>query len=339
MKKILSVIISMSLIFSCSFATVYADLDETDLIENTTISEDDIQVYSEKFPNAHLETKVTDLSKDGISISNEKLVTTSTDPRVRKIVGEINKNNIVLNETKSHLEAGRQMIASVSVTAYVNEKYKKVNGELECVESKLLSDNEVKALKNEYGVSPLALSLVGDDYDTNYSLTLNLNVYSGSGTERYVLAGTATWREGNTNAAGMPSKGEDYIGYSWGGRFDFTKYDCIVSPNNTAVKLEPRKVDYRANAGIVWGFPEYKYHLNYGNIYAKTVSTGLTLKKNTLTGKGNTTGVGLKYIHTYETTKGSIGLNIGTESVAGSFTLTGVDKQWPLVVNVNGLKY
>ena len=99
-------------------------------------------------------------------------------------------------------------------------------------------------------------------------MTLVVNVYKGSGPEKFVLAGTAIW------------KNDDYIGYnSWGGKFNFTKDGCIVSPNKTAVKLTPKKVDYRASAGIVWGFPSFKYHWNYENIYAKTVSTALTLKK------------------------------------------------------------
>ena len=108
----------------------------------------------------------------------------------------------------------------------------------------------------------------GKKYDVRFSMTLNLNVYKGSRLERYVLAGRAIWKD------------DDYIGYnSWAGKFNFTKDGCIVSPNKTAVKLTPRKVDYRANACIVWGFPSFKYHWKYENIYAKTVFTALTLKK------------------------------------------------------------
>ncbi len=89
---------------------------------------------------------------------------------------------------------------------------------------------------------------------------------------------------------------------------DFIDDGIIVTENNSAVQLSSRMVDSVPNSGIVWGFEERKNHWNEGLIYAEQTSVGATLTKNRLTGLGNTTSVMLKYIHTYESTEGSISI-------------------------------
>ena len=61
--------------------------------------------------------------------------------------------------------------------------------------------------------------------------------------------------------------------------------------------------------------------------------------KNTLTGNGNTAEAVLKYIHTYSKVKGSISITPGSETVAGSFSLSNTDRQWSLVCTVTNIPY
>lgn len=47
----------------------------------------------------------------------------------------------------------------------------------------------------------------------------------------------------------------------------------------------------------------------------------------------------LKYIHTYSKVKGSISITPGSETVAGSFSLSNTDRQWSLVCTVTNIPY
>ena len=74
-------------------------------------------------------------------------------------------------------------------------------------------------------------------------------------------------------------------------------------------------------------------------LYAKDINLNVNISKNTLTGNGNTAEAVLKYIHTYSKVKGSISITPGSETVAGSFSLSNTDRQWSFVCTVTNIPY
>lgn len=73
--------------------------------------------------------------------------------------------------------------------------------------------------------------------------------------------------------------------------------------------------------------------------YNKNINATINIKKNTMTGNGNTAEAVLKYIHTYQKTTGSVSMNVGSDSVSAGFTLSNVKNQWSLVCNITGIYY
>lgn len=62
----------------------------------------------------------------------------------------------------------------------------------------------------------------------------------------------------------------------------------------------------------VWAIQEKVNHWDYGFVYAEQITISNKLNKDYLNGGGNTASVALRYIYTYEATKGII--NIGGSS-------------------------
>lgn len=79
--------------------------------------------------------------------------------------------------------------------------------------------------------------------------------------------------------------------------------------------------------------------LNHFANYNKNINATINIKKNTMTGNGNTAEAVLKYIHTYQKTTGSVSMNVGSDSVSAGFTLSNVKNQWSLVCNITGIYY
>lgn len=97
-------------------------------------------------------------------------------------------------------------------------------------------------------------------------------------------------------------------------------------------------VDSIANGGRVWSFDESLFEDHFAN-YNKNIHATMTIKKNTMTGNGNTAEAVLKYIHTYKQTVCSISMSAGSDTVSAGFTLSNVDEQWSLVCTVTNIPY
>lgn len=92
------------------------------------------------------------------------------------------------------------------------------------------------------------------------------------------------------------------------------------------------KAEHEPNAGLVWGFSEAYPSMDYLNAF-------ITLKKNKLTGGGNTTSISAKYIHTYQSSVGTISIDLNQEGFGIGFTLSNCPEQWSLVASLSGIKY
>ncbi|MCT4687869.1 hypothetical protein [Vallitalea sp.] len=73
--------------------------------------------------------------------------------------------------------------------------------------------------------------------------------------------------------------------------------------------------------------------------YAKHTEALIHISKNTPTGNGNSTTVALKYIHTYQSAKGTISINASPSGIGTGFTLQDVSKQWNIVAYITNINY
>ena len=294
----------------------------------------ELEIFSEKFPNAYIETNSIELNEGDITQKDGEFINNTNNKKLDELIHHMN-NSSLGEDYKKHTNEGKKLLTSLSGTVYVRETYETINGERKVAESRLLSKAEMEKLD----ISPLGFDFVDSDEDTYRKLTIRLNVFTGNTTtQRYVISGNAFWELGGTGSS-IPATGDDYFGFNWGGGFDYSGAGCVVKSSAPSVSLSKRVADYIPNSGIVWAIQEQTNHLNYGFVYAEQITISTNLNKNRLTGGSNTTAVALKYIHTYEATKGSISIGVSGDKYAGSFTLTGVDKQWPLSVSVSGLSY
>lgn len=231
-------------------------------------------------------------------------------------------------------------LGSISATVFVEETYDMINDELVITDSRLLSKDEVMAIGVEnfdpLDDSPMPIAAT----NSHGRLTITFSgVYSTSSGVSCDLTGTAHWDDSGLHTEGENycATGDDFIGVTWSGGFS-AKSHSISGTNQLGGALTIYNSDSTPNAGRVWSFsdtvPTSKYTL-----YAKDINLNMNLSKNATTGNGNTAEAVLKYIHTYSKVQGSISITPGSETVAGSFSLSNTEKQWSLVCTVTNIPY
>lgn len=258
------------------------------------------------------------------------------------------------DDSNNAIKEGEKNTIAVAATVFVEETYDYVDGEEVVTSSRLLSKKEVDAIGEEnFGTKDSTAdalnSVTGDSIarlSTNvsnsyYKLTISeAGSYTVSGTSvTAYMSGSANWSGFNFLYSGNqnPAVGNDYIGYAWSGGYSASQEyaEAFWSDLNTAAVITA--TTGAPNAARVWMFNEYmvigssKYYANTG------ISTAL--KKNTLTGNGNTAEVMLKYIHTYQSTTGSISISASSSGVGGGFSLSSCPNQWELACYITGIPY
>lgn len=232
-------------------------------------------------------------------------------------------------------------LGSISATVFVEETYDMVNNELVIIDSRLLSKDEVMAIGIDNFV-PLDEAPMPSRAASNSRgrLTITFSgVYNTLNGVSCDLTGTAHWDDSGIHIQGENycATGEDFIGVTWSGGFTAESHS-ISGTNQLGGDLTIYDSDSTPNAGRVWSFDETVPTSHY-TLYAKDVNLNINISKNTLTGSGNTAEAVLKYIHTYSAVKGSISISPGSETVAGSFSLSNTEKQWSIVCTVTNIPY
>ena len=231
-------------------------------------------------------------------------------------------------------------LGSISATVFVEETYDMVNNELIITDSRLLSKDEVMAIGVD-NFAPLSeVPMPRAATITRGRLTITFSgVYNTSNGVSCNLTGTAHWDDSGLHTEGENycATGEDFIGVTWSGSFT-AKSHSISGKNQLGGALTIYNSDSTPNAGRVWSFKDSNPTSKY-TLYAKDINLNVNISKNPLTGNGNTAEAVLKYIHTYSKVKGSISITPGSETVAGSFSLSNTDRQWSLVCTVTNIPY
>ena len=275
------------------------------------------------------------LSASAITPSHQAPVVYSPEFPDAYIVTEVTPETQNLDVTSGSL-------GSVSATVFVEESYDIVNGELTVTDSRLLSENEVKAIGeenfldlNDAPIPQKTATASRGKLTITFAGTHSLN----NGGVSCTLTGTAGWARPDIigSNSNNPTPGEDFIGVTWFGGFTALK-TSISGTDNMHQSLKIYSADSVPNGGRVWSFEESIVHPKYST-YAADMNLSLTLSKNKLTGDGNTAEAVLKYIHTYSKVNGSISITPGTDSAAGSFSLSNTKDQWSITCTIHSIPY
>ena len=304
MKKLLSISLALTMIILCGQNALAINNDM--LWEDTTIDSETVNVSCEEYPEAYIE------------INSPK-----------------NQN------TRQISVLGRTIMTA---TVYVEENYAIADDEEICVSSRLLTEDEVNAIGkenfNNFVCEPTAN--VPHQSTSRGKLTISLEVAPNVSTQyakQYTLIGIAKWSGlvSHLNPSNTPAAGEDYAGFMWGGGYDFSN-QTSQAVDNFGVSRTVYDADVDANTAYVWSAQEGALDREEDD-YLKNWRSDLTLEKVVLTGNGNTTSISYKYIHTYTTVAGSLNVSTGSGGVSSSFSLSGVDHQWSLILTHSEIPY
>lgn len=309
-----------------------------------TLSTQNISITSDEFPDAYIITEFHG-SDDIIISSSNTSISTISNPNIQIPIHDPNSLYNVLTNSS-------EILGIVNVTVFCEEKYTTTNingiSQTTVTSSRLLSEDEVlkigvenfdNSLHPRFDISDSDSTSRGK-LDISFVVTkLSLSGYAGS----YDLLATANWSGMNIfpalNGENSPAYGEDFICLSWGGAFDYYYYFAHADSSafdETDIYLS----DATPNGGMAWSFLELQYYQGLDYVYVPEVYANIRLRKTTLTGDGNTTSAVFKYIHTYKEHSNSVSFSLGNnDSIAGSYTLSSVDKQWSLACTVSSIPY
>ena len=206
--------------------------------------------------------------------------------------------------------------------------------------SRLLSKDEVEniGIDNFSNINTMSTSRAAKRTYGKLTLTFSGSQSISGKSVSCKLNGNANWDFGAfTSSEKNPAIGKDFMGITWSGLFTTNSSSCSAT-DLTGKVTYPTMVDSIANGGRVWSFEESLFEDHFAN-YNKNINATINIKKNTMTGNGNTAEAVLKYIHTYQKTTGSVSMNVGSDSVSAGFTLSNVKNQLSLVCNITGIYY
>lgn len=246
-----------------------------------------------------------------------------------------------------------EIVGQVKAQVYVVEKFKKVDGKMVCTDSRLLSEKEVNKIgKENFLEKNIGMSVKyknGEEFhpydeDRKGKLTLFFTLrrrYKRSADAVYELSGNAKWDYSIldfSRGKDVPSWGDDFMGFSWGGGFDCYQ-DYFSGRYWNGLPLDFYTSNIEPNFAYVWGFKDTDYFLSVDSPM-KSAYCDITIYKNRLTGNGNTTSAIFKYIHTYEDHYLKPTINFGSNPiVSGGFSLEGVRREWSLTTYISALYY
>lgn len=220
------------------------------------------------------------------------------------------------------------LVGAVEKTVYVSEK-KDDNGNI--IDSHLMNEDEVKEYKKS--LSTRDSSHLGNDSTSRGRLNILIQLFR-EGSE-YRAYGNANWAIGAGTAEQAPASGRDFVALTWGGGNNLvqtSKSLSVTRHNGSAMSYSQAKAD--SYKGYCWSFDESTSSGDMDSLQAivkiKRVSSAL---------KNLQTSMKFTYIHTYQSTTGSISFSGGTAGSAAGVTLSSTSKKWQIEVDVPGIVY
>lgn len=274
-----------------------------------------VRFYSEKYPEAAIETQVIMMNE--VEIVGERAYARNFDPELSTYLMQ----NQEVNDKLVEVSSDETVLGVASATVYVSETYEMINGERVCIESRLLSEDELPQM------SPLPDTGQTLNEVRDRKLTLTITLYRANYSNyavEYGVEGEAAWdAPGSSNIGDGPAVIEDYIGFVWDedaftGAYDFrcgVVYTDNSSESGTTVE--------RTGSAVVWRFNDF-----YVGKTARIINPVMRLYN--MNAKNSETFVTLKYVHTYDTLdlQGSV-----TYPWGGEISFGVVEEHWDLVAS------
>lgn len=242
-------------------------------------------------------------------------------------------------------------IGQVMQTVYVKETF---NDDGTLLESRLMNKQEVDAYKAEIAGRLQSGELVqessngvrsfpADDNTSQGELTITLTVYD-RGNNVYSGWADAQWTNGIwilPDGEERPSNGKDYLAITWGGNGQFKQQSKSISGSyqydQGAISFSQAQAN--SYAGYCWQFDETTWSI-LTRYYADSIGAHIVIGKTYTTLKNKETAMRLTYIHTYDKLSGTIDFSIDTSGeAAAGVSLTTVEDQWQIQVDISGLIY
>lgn len=300
------------------------------------------EVICPEFPDAYIQ--VNNYNIDDFTIIQDKreggLKLQGITMAAKNYVNDVVSTDKTLEN--SIINNYNNLIGLTTATVFVDEQYAMIDDTLIIEDSRLLTKSEVDTIGVE-NFEDLSMQTTNEATNLRGTLTITFVGYidqETSTTSAYTLEGHAVWSGFSIlyNQVNNPAVGEDYIGIAWGGDFANTGYQYNWSYNDNLTYTRMVLSDATPNAALVWSFNELAGDSDY-MAYIDGINLSVGIKKNTRTGKGNTTGAVLKYIHTYQAHTGSISITASPAGVSSGFTLSPVSKQWSIACTMGNLYY
>lgn len=236
----------------------------------------------------------------------------------------------IITESVANDEKTRTGVSNeLKATVFVEETLEVVDDEITVTDSKLLSKDEVEAIGEDEFENIDNSEITKENFNvsrtqtTRGKLTLYMAVLDYARVSAgFEWSGFDVINSGSNN----PAVGADYMGTAWSGGYQVADQNAWVWYQNDA-NAPIYLADAVPNASRVWSFNEY-----YGGSYKLYTATGAL---RTYLNKGNAPAgkeVVYKYIHTYESAQGNISISASSSGVGAGFSLSGISKQWSLVL-------
>ena len=340
MKRVLLVFMATVVLLSMSVAASdrisFYEYNNYNIMEPK--NDTTVLVWSEEFPDAYVITEY--YGRDDIFI----------DKSCQTVFSKESQENLVrLDEID--VEDVTNIVAVVRATVFYEEKYITTytdgDSRREVVRSRLLSKDEVRTIgiENFEEICGPLFDISDDDDNSRGKLSITyvvtrLNIPGSEGS--YDLMARANWSGTNIlpalNGENSPAVGDDFICLTWGGEFDC--YDYFAHADNDVMdETDIYLADATPNEGMAWSYLELQYYQGIGYAYVPEAYANVKIFKNRLTGGGNTTSTVFRYIHTYGEHSSNVSISVGAGSASGSYSLSGVQKQWSLVCTVSSIPY
>ncbi|AKL95833.1 hypothetical protein CACET_c23870 [Clostridium aceticum] len=256
---------------------------------------------------------------------------------VKKIL-ENNKN--IKEKVIKELEEGHTLTDYKSVEVYVTETLAYVDEELQIIDSRFMTNDEVEEYLDQIdnknlNVEDISVSLSYSDSQKKGKLTIYIFRFD-TGSYKYKIATEAEWSGYGSSGSDNPATGDDFVGITWGGDGELkaTSYSITGFYKHSGNSVKYNRTESNYQKGYIWSFPEYIQHEFIGD-YAYYTRAEVELAKTYTPVKNKKTGARFSYIHTYTTS----GVNVGLNPAGLGLTTSGNSNHWKIEVEITELLY
>lgn len=180
---------------------------------------------------------------------------------------------------------------------------------------------------------------LGEDTTHEGTLTITLDVFRQENVT-FTAYARADWDAVVTGLSTTPASGKDYIALTWGGDGALVQESkSITGSYYTGKTISFSRAQSDSYGGYCWQFNEVYNPVLLVPDWMEYASATVKLSRTSSTLQGKETAMRITYIHTYQSTTGTISFEPGNSSSPLSVELSSTPQSWQIEVDVPGLNY